>query len=69
MNLLIRYEPITSPLPSSYILSSMEWEHPSKPGAITFGVSNIEEGLRLIAECIKNQFEKEGKRKNYIEID
>lgn len=69
MNLLINHRPITSSLPSSYILSFMEWEHPSKPGAITFGVSTIEEGLKLIAECIKQNFEKEGKRKFFIEID
>lgn len=46
----------------------MEWEHPCKPGAITFNVS-IEEGLKLITECLKIQFEKEGKRKFYIKID
>lgn len=68
MNLLIKYEPITSPLPSNYILSTMEWEHPSKPDVITFGVS-IEEGLKLIVECIKQNFDKEGKRKFFIEID
>lgn len=69
MNLLIKHQKISSPLPSRYILSSMEWEHPSKPGAITFGLSSIEEGLKLIVECIKQDFEKEGKRKFYIEID